>query len=85
MANPLSIEHVLIPIISTDLWVGGDVPGAKSSGKTAKIHYAVGSAEGPIQFAKLGFLGFNVSDQAFSGSPQCHPDRPRLTDYRIFK
>jgi len=64
----------LVPIISTDLWVGGNVPGAKSSGKNAKIHYAVGSAEGPIQFAKLEYLGFSVPDQAFSEFPATRID-----------
>ena len=53
-------------IISTDLWVGGAVPGAKPSGKTAKVQYAIGSAQGPIQFADLNFLGHKVPDQAFS-------------------
>lgn len=56
---------VLVDTGSSDLWVGGVVPGAKPSGQYGKIQYAVGSAEGPIQFAELDFLGYNVTDQAF--------------------
>lgn len=62
--------------ISTDLWVGGVVPGATPSGKTAKVQYAIGSAQGPVQFADLEFLKFKVPDQAFSMSTS----RPSKTD-----
>ena len=85
MTNPkIRINHISYPIISTDLWVSGNVSSAKDSGKTAKVQYAVGAAEGPIKFAELEFLGFNVTDQAFSASPAT-PDRLRLTDRRIFE
>ncbi|KAF9652956.1 acid protease [Thelephora ganbajun] len=65
LIDTVHIDRALFPITSADLWVGGNVPGSKSSGKSAKVQYAVGAAEGPIQFADLEFLGFNVSDQAF--------------------
>lgn len=85
MTNPwIRVDRVSLPIISTDLWVGGNVPGATDSGKSARVQYALGAAQGPIKFAELEFLGFNVSDQAFSGSPAAL-DRLRLTDRRIFE
>ena len=55
--------------ISADLWVGGTVPNANVSGKSAKVQYAVGAVSGPIQFAELGFLGFKIRRQAFSAFP----------------
>lgn len=56
---------VMIDTGSSDLWVAGTVPGAKSTGSSAKIQYAVGSEEGPIQTADLTLLGYTVKDQAF--------------------
>ncbi|KAI0755224.1 acid protease [Daedaleopsis nitida] len=50
---------------SSDLWVVGDVPNAKNTGKTAKVTYAVGEVEGPILEAQLDFAGYTVNDQAF--------------------
>jgi hypothetical protein len=80
----ICIDRLPFPIISTDLWVGGNVPGAKDAGKTAKVQYVVGAAEGPIKFAELEFIGFNVTDQAFSAYPATL-DRLRLTDRHICK
>lgn len=56
---------VLVDTGSSDLWVGGNVPGATPSGQIAKVLYAVGGAEGPIEFADLDFLGYTVTNQAF--------------------
>jgi hypothetical protein len=38
---------------SSDLWVAGTVPNAKTTGASAKIQYAVGSAEGAPVFFSL--------------------------------
>ncbi|KAH9978210.1 aspartic peptidase domain-containing protein [Lactifluus volemus] len=56
---------VLIDTGSSDLWVAGKVPGAKDTGVSASIQYAVGSAAGPVKTAELGLLGFTVPNQAF--------------------
>jgi hypothetical protein len=56
---------VLIDTGSADLWVAGTVPNAKSTGASAKIQYAVGTTEGPIQTADLTVLGYTVPNQAF--------------------
>jgi len=56
---------VLIDTGSSDLWVGGDVPGSNSSGLNAGVQYAVGSVQGPILFGGLDFLDYNVTNQAF--------------------
>jgi hypothetical protein len=50
---------------SSDLWVATSVPGAKDTGKSATINYAVGAASGDINTAELGFDGYSVTDQAF--------------------
>ena len=55
-----------LSIVSSDLWVGGDVPGSYPSGQNASVQYAVGNAQGPILFAELDFLGYNITNQAFS-------------------
>jgi hypothetical protein len=57
---------------SSDLWVAADsVPNAKGTGKTAKVTYAVGEAEGPIMMAELEFAEYKVPQQAFF---QVQPD-----------
>lgn len=56
---------VLIDTGSADLWVAGTVPNAKNSGKSSSVQYAIGSVEGPIEFAELQFSGFTVPDQAY--------------------
>ncbi|KAI0771201.1 acid protease [Trametes elegans] len=53
---------------SSDLWVTGSVPNTKSTGKTAKVQYAVDSIQGSIYTAPLEFAGYSVSDQAFTSS-----------------
>ncbi|KAI0030441.1 aspartic peptidase domain-containing protein, partial [Vararia minispora EC-137] len=55
----------LIDTGSSDLWVAGTVPSAASTGKTAVVNYAVGSAEGTIKTASLDFLGYTIPDQAY--------------------
>ncbi|KAF9793025.1 acid protease [Thelephora terrestris] len=60
-----NFSSVLVDTGHSDLWVGGNVPGALPSGQYSRIQYAVGSAEGPIEFADLDFLGYNVPKQAF--------------------
>ncbi|TFK87532.1 acid protease [Polyporus arcularius HHB13444] len=57
--------HVLIDTGSSDLYVVGDVPGAKDTGKTGQVNYAIGSTNGPIKTATLEFEGFSVQNQAF--------------------
>lgn len=59
-------DRLLFSIISSDLWVGGNVPGSTPSGQSTRIQYAVGDAQGPVMFAPLDFLGYNIPDQAFS-------------------
>jgi hypothetical protein len=44
------------------------VPNAKGTGKTAKVTYAVGEAEGPIMMAELEFAEYKVPQQAFCKS-----------------
>ncbi|KIM80490.1 hypothetical protein PILCRDRAFT_822588 [Piloderma croceum F 1598] len=51
---------------SSDLWVAADsVPNATTTGKTVKVQYAVGEADGPILLADLEFAEYKVSNQAF--------------------
>jgi hypothetical protein len=38
---------------SSDLWVAGTVPNAKSTGSSAKVQYAVGAAQGALVFFSL--------------------------------
>ncbi|KAH9931102.1 acid protease [Epithele typhae] len=59
------VFEVLIDTGSSDLYVVGDVPGAKDTGKTGSVTYAIGSTKGPIKTATLGFEGFTIKDQAF--------------------
>lgn len=40
------VIRVLTLLRSSDLTVAGNVPGAKDTGKTAKVNYAVGIASG---------------------------------------
>ncbi|KIM81552.1 hypothetical protein PILCRDRAFT_8610 [Piloderma croceum F 1598] len=52
--------------ISSDLLISGEeVPGAVATGKTAKIVYDIGAAEGPVLYGRLEFAGFTVTSQAF--------------------
>ncbi|KAI0632396.1 acid protease [Trametes polyzona] len=50
---------------SSDLWVAGSVSNSKDTGKSAKVQYAVGAAEGPVHTASLDFAGYTIPDQAF--------------------
>jgi hypothetical protein len=62
-------DKVLNFDLSSDLWVAADsVPNAKGTGKTAKVTYAVGQAQGPILLADLEFASYKVSQQAFCES-----------------
>ncbi|KAI0045590.1 acid protease, partial [Auriscalpium vulgare] len=56
---------VAIDTGSSDLWVAGTVPGAKNTGFSADVTYAVGDDHGPVQTAPLEFAGYTVPDQAF--------------------
>jgi len=61
--------HVYICVTSSDLWVAANsVPNTKTTGKTAKVKYAVGEAEGPILMADLEFAEYNVPNQSFCKS-----------------
>ncbi|KAI0743537.1 acid protease [Daedaleopsis nitida] len=60
--------HVLIDTGSSDLYVVGDVPNAKDTGKVGQVIYAIGTTKGPIKTATLEFEGFSVDNQAFSES-----------------
>ena len=53
-------------IHSSDLWVAGGVNGAKDTGKTAGVDYAIGAAAGPVTTAKVEFMDYTIDDQAFS-------------------
>lgn len=57
--------EVQIDTGSSDLYVAGNVPGSKNTGKTTSVTYAIGEAEGPIKTATMDFLGFTVENQAF--------------------
>jgi hypothetical protein len=61
---PLQMLTVLY--VSSDLWVSGDVPGAKNLSIPVGVKYASGSASGFISTAELDFDDFIVEDQAFS-------------------
>ncbi|KAI0769917.1 acid protease [Fomes fomentarius] len=50
---------------SSDLWVVGNVPNAKNTGKTAGVTYAVGQVQGPVLEATLEFAGYTVNDQVY--------------------
>ncbi|KAI0270006.1 aspartic peptidase domain-containing protein [Gloeopeniophorella convolvens] len=50
---------------SSDLWVAGDVPGAKDTGASTSVQYAIGDVKGPVKTAPLNFLNFTVPDQAY--------------------
>ncbi|KAI9059263.1 acid protease [Trametes sanguinea] len=50
---------------SSDLWVAGNVPNNKETGKETKVQYAVDAVEGSILTASLEFAGYTVDDQAF--------------------
>ncbi|KAG8889958.1 hypothetical protein FRB98_001692 [Tulasnella sp. 332] len=50
---------------SSDLWVYGSVPNTQSTGKTASVGYAIGTVNGSVLQAPLGFAGYTVPDQAF--------------------
>ncbi|TFK87338.1 acid protease [Polyporus arcularius HHB13444] len=54
---------------SSDLWVVGDAPNAKDTGKSAKVTYAVGEVQGAIKTAELGFAGYTVDNQAYISVP----------------
>ncbi|KAI0373720.1 acid protease [Pilatotrama ljubarskyi] len=54
---------------SSDLWVTGNVPNAKNTGKSTKVQYAVDAVEGSILTAPLEFAGYKVEDQAFLNVP----------------
>lgn len=52
---------------SSDLWVAGTVPNAKTTGVQGGVSYAVGSDSGPIMTADMTWDGydFTITDQAF--------------------
>ena len=77
-------NRVSFPTFSSDLWVGGNVPGAIPSGQSTRVQYAVGDAGGPIEFADLDFLGYTVPSQAFSASLSILDLLP-LTDLYVLK
>ncbi|OSD06863.1 acid protease [Trametes coccinea BRFM310] len=56
---------VLVDTGSSDLSVTGTVQGAKDTGKTAEVTYAIGATSGPVKTATLDFEGYTVKDQAF--------------------
>ncbi|EJF65327.1 acid protease [Dichomitus squalens LYAD-421 SS1] len=57
--------QVLIDTGSSDLYVVGNVNGAKDTGKTGSVTYAIGSTKGPIKTATVEFEGFKIPNQAF--------------------
>ncbi|KAG2344494.1 acid protease [Suillus weaverae] len=56
---------VMLDTGSSDLWVTGSVSGAKDTGNSLKLSYAVGTAAGDVYTAPFEFAGKSVSDQAF--------------------
>ncbi|OJA17759.1 hypothetical protein AZE42_04864 [Rhizopogon vesiculosus] len=56
---------VMLDTGSSDLWVTGSVSGAKDTGDSLTLSYAVGTAAGDIYTAPFGLAGQSVSDQAF--------------------
>ncbi|KAG9012464.1 hypothetical protein FRB94_006080 [Tulasnella sp. JGI-2019a] len=56
---------VVIDTGSADLWVVGDVPNARDTGKMTSVAYAVGQVSGSILEAPLSFAGYNIPDQSF--------------------
>lgn len=64
-----SVDPSICGVTSSDLWVAADsVPNTKSTGKTTKVQYAVGEAEGPILLADLEFAEYKVPNQSFCKS-----------------
>ncbi|PIL36177.1 hypothetical protein GSI_01837 [Ganoderma sinense ZZ0214-1] len=61
--------QVLVDTGSSDLYVVGSVNGAKDTGKTGSVTYAIGSTKGPIKTATVEFEGFKVADQVFIEQP----------------
>ncbi|KAF9806834.1 hypothetical protein IEO21_08514 [Rhodonia placenta] len=56
---------VLLDTGSSDLWVTGDVPGVTDLGVSESLSYAVGTASGDVNTAKLQFGNYTVDNQAF--------------------
>ncbi|KAG1742312.1 aspartic peptidase domain-containing protein [Suillus paluster] len=56
---------VMLDTGSSDLWVNGSVSGAKDTGNSLTLSYAVGTAAGNIYTAPFELAGQSVSDQAF--------------------
>ena len=63
--TPFSLFNLQL-LLSSDLWVAGDVPNANDTGVSAGVQYAIGGVNGKVKTAPLTFLNFSVPDQAFS-------------------
>ncbi|KAJ8080232.1 hypothetical protein PM082_017062 [Marasmius tenuissimus] len=59
----------LIDTGSGDLWVAGNVPKSKDTGKKATVTYAVGTVQGQIKTGEVQFAGFKVPNQAYLEVP----------------
>jgi hypothetical protein len=56
---------VLLDTGSSDLWVTGNIPGAKDTNTSVHLSYAIGKASGDIFQATLEFDNYTINDQAF--------------------
>ncbi|VDB91841.1 unnamed protein product [Peniophora sp. CBMAI 1063] len=56
---------VILDTGSADLWVAGSVPNSNDLGKTVSLSYAIGTAKGNVNSAKLTFDDYSVDNQAF--------------------
>ncbi|KAI0315896.1 aspartic peptidase A1 [Amylostereum chailletii] len=56
---------VILDTGSSDLWVAANIPNTSNLGKSISLSYAIGTAQGNVHSATLGFDGFTVEKQAF--------------------
>ncbi|KAF8073930.1 aspartic peptidase domain-containing protein [Lyophyllum atratum] len=56
---------LLVDTGSSDLWIAGNVPNSDQTQFTSGVTYAVGSVNGPIKTAEVGFAGYAIPDQAY--------------------